>query len=70
MRLLYQLIAIIVVKKNKKKRASRSSRADVISFSITLVPYLNIYLASLITTRVIIDNAFKPSFKSVNILLR
>ncbi|XTI91398.1 hypothetical protein V2W45_1222274, partial [Cenococcum geophilum] len=57
------------VKKNKKKRASRSSRADTISFSITLVLYLNICLTSLIATRAIIDNAFKPSFKSINILL-
>ncbi|XTI83260.1 hypothetical protein V2W45_1225919, partial [Cenococcum geophilum] len=41
-----------------------------ISFSITLISYLNICLTSLITIRAIIDNAFKPSFKSINALLR
>lgn len=65
-----RLVATIVVKKNKKKRASRSSRADAISFSITLVPYPNICLASLIATRAITDDAFEPSFESVDALLR
>ncbi|XTI89604.1 hypothetical protein V2W45_1242867, partial [Cenococcum geophilum] len=64
-----RLVAIIIVKKNKKKWASYSSRANAISFFITLILYLNIYLANLITIRAIINNAFKPSFKSVNALL-
>jgi hypothetical protein len=44
--------------------------SDRISFSITLVPYPNICLASLIATRAITDDAFEPSFESVDALLR
>jgi hypothetical protein len=54
----------------RKKRTLRPVKHDVVSFSITFVPYLSIDLTSLIVSYVIKDNVFEPSINSVEELLR
>ncbi|KAF2473896.1 uncharacterized protein BDR25DRAFT_125887 [Lindgomyces ingoldianus] len=64
------LIVRPTIPKNKQKRASmEASRAEKISFSLTLVPYPLICLASLVGAFAVKDNAFKTGFRSVEALL-
>ncbi|KAF1973216.1 hypothetical protein BU23DRAFT_568519 [Bimuria novae-zelandiae CBS 107.79] len=64
-----KLVVTPTIGKNKLKRASRVSRALAISFSMTLVPYSPVCLASIIAARAIKDDAFKVGFESVEALL-
>ncbi|KAF2731199.1 hypothetical protein EJ04DRAFT_16250 [Polyplosphaeria fusca] len=64
-----KLVVTPTIGKNKLRRATRVSRATEISFSMTLVPYSTICLASTVAARAIKDDAFKPSFESVEALL-
>ncbi|KAF2184554.1 hypothetical protein K469DRAFT_578956, partial [Zopfia rhizophila CBS 207.26] len=64
-----KLVVTPTIGKNKLRRATRVSRATAISFSMTLVPYSTVCLASAIAARAIKDDAFEPSFKSAEALL-
>ncbi|RYP64095.1 hypothetical protein DL771_008954 [Monosporascus sp. 5C6A] len=63
-----KVVVTVNIKRNKIKETSKTSRSrngGWISFSITLVPRSSFCLASLVLARAVQDDAFDPSFSTV-----
>ncbi|KAI1093468.1 hypothetical protein F5B19DRAFT_482691 [Rostrohypoxylon terebratum] len=64
-----KIIVTISIRRNKIKETSKTSRSRAsgwISFSITLLPTSSFCLASLVLARAIQENAFDPSFATID----
>ncbi|KAI6082452.1 hypothetical protein F4821DRAFT_247161 [Hypoxylon rubiginosum] len=63
------IVITISIRRNKIKETSKTSRSRAggcISFSITLLPTVSCCLASLVLTRAIQEDAFNPSFTTID----